>query len=365
MTLRTVVLAVIVVAVSAWAGPEAKLLKKANQRFDDARKALKAAPPACRVIEPTVAIVKKSVDALQKKGQRGDLLVARNDLAQLAWTAGARDCPDAVVTHLLGTSDLLEMARLAWGSKREPGDASFAPLAVNPNGVFEGEPAVIVSSGEFKLMPLPGHTFYFGARFKSAKGEWTEWVTTSPWSSPAQPLNWQNAFTHALRASRLAEENVGHGRFFVRMSAFDDAGHELAFRDAFFLFQPSAPGLEQPVPAPRDCGVSTRDPGCDTQRNGHFPMDAMTFNGFLTAMKNGASDLTRHDLIERMLPGQALTALQFGKVLDQFSNDGTKLKAAKLAAPFVSDLPRAAGFSSKFEGDYFAGEFTQLVARGG
>lgn len=364
MPIRTVALVGLIASSLAWAGPEAKLLKKASQRFDEVGKTLKSAPAACRVIEPTVAVVKKNLAALQKKGQRTDVTLSRSELAELAWTAGLRDCPDAVIGHLLATSDLLELARLSWDSKRAVGDGTFAPLALNLNGVFEGEPSVIVSTSEFKLSPHPSRTFYFGARFKSAKGEWTEWVTTSAWSAPAQPLVWPNAFTHALRSSRLAEENVGNGRFFVRVSAFDDTGRELAFRDAFFLFGATAP-LASPPPAPRDCGVKKDDPGCNTERNGHLPMDAMTFTAFLTAMRQALHDPARHDLIERMLPGQALTALQFGQVLDQFSNDATRIKAAKLAAPFVADLPRAVGFASKFEVTYFADEFTQLVVRGG
>lgn len=350
----------LVVLVALAAGPEAKLLKKAGQQFDEAMKGLKGASAACRVIEPAFGVAKKNVAALQK-GQRGDVAVARNELAELAWSAGARDCPEGVVAKVLATSELLEAARVSWDSKRAVGDASFAPLAINVNGVFEGEPAVLVSTGEFKLSPCPGNTFYFAARFKSAKGDWTEWVTTPAWSCSTKPLVWANAFTHTLRGSKLLEEDLANGRFFVRMSAFDGTGRELAFRDAAFMF---APAPAKPAAPPRDCGVKKDDPGCNTERNGHLPMDAMTFDGFMTAMRNGASDFSRHDLIERMVPREGLTALQFGKVLEQFSNDSTRFKAAQLAAPFVVDLPRATGFSSKFEVDYFAGEFTRLCTGG-
>jgi hypothetical protein len=350
---------------AAWAGPETALLRKAVARLDAAAKQLKAAAPACRALTPTFEVVRDHVAAIAASRARDELPAARNELAELAGIAGARDCPDALVLQLLVVSDALELARLSFAVKPVAGEAFFAPVAVNPKGVYEGEPAVVVSTGEFRLEPCPPNVFYFAAHFRSFKGDWTEWVTTPAWSCPAKPLRWKNAFSHAFRASRLAEEDVGGGRFLARLSAFDGQGHELAFRDFAFVFGAAAtPPSLRPGP-PRDCGVSKDDPGCNTPRNGQLPMDAMTFNGFYTALHGGVVDHGRLKILESLPSLPPLTAQRFGKVLTEFTNDVTLLRAAKLAAPYVVDLPRAAPFESRFGPGYFQDEYRALVLRGG
>ncbi|WIG92977.1 DUF4476 domain-containing protein [Myxococcus sp. SDU36] len=113
-------------------------------------------------------------------------------------------------------------------------------------------------------------------------------------------------------------------------------------------------------PAFRDCGTN-QDPGCTMQRNGHFAMDAETFRGFMQSLKSTHNELTREDMVEKVMKRAFLTAKQFGLVLDLFQNEITRLDVAKTAAPRVVNPQHALGFSSKWSNSISADEYVELI----
>lgn len=357
-------LSVLLCAAPALAGgKDTKALKKAGELVkSSATGASKAAPP-CKALSADLKAMHARVSELDKK-QRDDFPGVRNALAERAWAAGDADCPDTVIDALLEASDLLEKTRVSLDAKQGVLDATFGKASVTMGGTWEGEPAVKVASGAFKLSGC-GDTFYFGARFKGFKSVWSEWVTTQQWSCPAAPLTWNDAFVHYFFESTLAPFDLARGRFFARITAWDASGRELAFRDVRFtragLPGPTLLVAGPPLPV---CAIK-EDPACHTLRDGRYALDAVGFNGLIVALKNGMTDLDRQTTLERMMPGSLITAAQFGQVLDQFANDATKLKAAQTAASRVVDLPRAMGFNMKFTAGYFADEYSRLVQQGG
>lgn len=113
-------------------------------------------------------------------------------------------------------------------------------------------------------------------------------------------------------------------------------------------------------PAFRDCGTN-QDPGCTMQRNGHYAMDAETFSGFMHSLKSTRNELTREEMVEKVMKRAFLTAKQFGLVLDQFQNEITRLDVAKTAAPRVVNPQHALGFSSKWRNSISAEEYVELI----
>ncbi|QDE71148.1 DUF4476 domain-containing protein [Myxococcus xanthus] len=113
-------------------------------------------------------------------------------------------------------------------------------------------------------------------------------------------------------------------------------------------------------PAFRDCGTN-QDPGCTMQRNGHFAMDAETFHGFMQSLKSTHNELTREEMVEKVMKRAFLTAKQFGLVLDLFKNEITRLDVAKTAAPRVVNPQHALGFSSKWRNSISADEYVEII----
>lgn len=113
-------------------------------------------------------------------------------------------------------------------------------------------------------------------------------------------------------------------------------------------------------PAFRDCGTG-EDPGCTMRRDGQFAMDAETFRGVLQSLKNTANEITREEMAEKMFRRNYLTAKQFGRVLDLFSNEITRLDVAKNAAPHVVNPQHALGFSSKWNNSISGDEYIEIM----
>ena len=138
------------------------------------------------------------------------------------------------------------------------------------------------------------------------------------------------------------------------------------------------PGVPQPViierretviiqqPAPqrplfRDCGTGS-DPGCTLVKDGNLPMDAETFRGFISSLKATANELVREEMAEKMIRKNYLTALQFGRLLDLFTNELTRLDVAKVATPHVVNPQHALGFASKWNNSLTGAEYTELIS---
>ncbi|MFP2956788.1 DUF4476 domain-containing protein [Myxococcus sp. 1LA] len=132
---------------------------------------------------------------------------------------------------------------------------------------------------------------------------------------------------------------------------------EVAPREA-----PVQPVRHAPEPAYRDCGTN-QDPGCTLQRHGHYAMDAETFLGFMQSLKSTRNELTREDMVEKVMNRAYLTAKQFGLVLDLFQNEITRLDVAKTAAPRVVNPQHALGFSSKWRNSISAEEYVELITQ--
>jgi hypothetical protein len=112
----------------------------------------------------------------------------------------------------------------------------------------------------------------------------------------------------------------------------------------------------------RNCGTVTNDPGCTMRRDGQLPMDATTFSGVIQSLKAVSNELTREEMVEKMSKRNYFTALQFGKVLDLFQNELTRLDVAKEAAPHVVNPQHALGFSSKWKNSLTADEYVEVMS---
>ena len=62
-----------------------------------------------------------------------------------------------------------------------------------------------------------------------------------------------------------------------------------------------------------------------------------------------------------MIAANAVTAAQFGLVLDLFKNDLTRLDVAKGTAKYVVDPQRALGLAAKYQNSLLGQEFTLLM----
>ncbi len=114
-------------------------------------------------------------------------------------------------------------------------------------------------------------------------------------------------------------------------------------------------------PAYRDCGTG-QDPGCVMTRDGHYPMDAEAFSGFMQSLRGNPNELSRQEIAEEVLASSHLTAKQLGMVLDAFQNELLKLEVAKAAASRVVDPKNAIGHSSKFRSSIHQSEYVKLMA---
>ena len=111
----------------------------------------------------------------------------------------------------------------------------------------------------------------------------------------------------------------------------------------------------------RDCGTG-EDPGCALPRGGQLPMDRETFAGFMASLRSNANEFTKLDIVKSTLGANTLTALQLGQVLDQFRNEFTKLDAAKVAAPRLTNPQHALGHAAKFRNSFSASDYSAIIA---
>jgi hypothetical protein len=383
MTRRCTLLAVLVALPTlALAGaPAKKQLVAAADGVDDAATAARRASPRCRgTVEDPLKQLAGRIDGIRRTDRPAEVAAVRLELSGLGMAAASASCPPRVTDNIQQALDALEDARVALlrsrpgpqesdphpqGESGEQAWAQLAPLSITPNSVYDREPAVRVLVTELNLSGMQGATFYLGAKFRSAEGGWSDWVTTQAWSTPRDPFVWKNAFNHFFRYSSLAEEDYANGRFIAHVGVFDGSGRELTFREAGFkvtLSQlPTAPPPTTSPPGARDCGFA-QDPGCSMTRDGQWAMDAVTFNGFATALRSNSNEMMRLDVVRVMFRSNWVTALQLGAVLDLFGNEMFRLDVAKMAAPRVVNPQHALGHAARFRNGFFAGEYTKLMA---
>lgn len=376
-----------------------KPLKDAEKALDSAESKARQAGGRCRasMSDPLENASDKIHDLRKGDAPRGrDIAQVRAEVSGYASSASFSGCPYPVLDDIQRALENLEEARIAvWGAwqgggRRDDDDrdgrggqdnsssvyAQLAALKAQTNATFEGERAVKLTVPELRLTNMQGRTFYLGARYRSYEGQWSEWVTTSAWTVPSEPFVWKNAFTHYLRYSALAEDDFSDGRFVARVSVFDGNGAELAYRDVTFRVSlPKLPTAPPPAPYPpnvppppvqpppvvqRDCGTGN-DVGCVMARDGQYPMDAGTWNGFLAALRANPNESLRQRTAEDMFRRAYVTAFQLGMVLDLFPNENIRLIVARFAAPRVVNPQHALGFASKWRNPALASQYSQLM----
>ena len=380
--LRILALLALTLASVASAQQYRRPLKKAVEAIDDAARQARRGGMQCKqAVYDTLDGLSDQVDDLKKDGGRPrDAARLRFELSNAASTASWSGCPDGVVQSIHLAADFLEEARTSLAGDRrddrrddrrnDDGDedqfqaAQLGPLQVQLNSTFEGEPAVKVLVPELTLRNLRGQQFYLAARYRSFQGHWSEWVTTQQWSVPSDPFVWRNPFSHFFRYSTLAEDDFGGGRFVARISIFDGSGRELTFREVSFNANrlPQLPDAPPVVVQNRDCGTGP-DVGCSMARDGRYPMDAATFQGFMRSLQATTSEMMRGQTVQTMFANGYLTAVQFGLVLDLFQSEMYKLQVATNGAPRVVNPQHAIGYADKFSSNMYRTSYTQLMAQ--
>jgi len=384
---RMSLLALAVLPLLAQAQPYKRLVNQAAEALEEAEGAARRARGPCRqtVAEPLDRLVERTY-RLRKAPRLEEVQALKAELDGLAATASVSSCPHPVLEAIQHAQESLEEVRgAAWkdrgswrrdedeerGTPAPPPGAGFAvlgPLAVKLDARFGNESAVRVSVPELRLTGLTGHAFYFGARFRSYEGPWSEWVTTQQWSVTQDPLTWRNPFNHFFRSSSLAEVDHAQGRFVAQVAVFDgQSGQVLATREA--SFRADVPRLpEPPLPPPRygeppppqgparDC-----DPGCTSSRDGLWPLDAAGFNGLQATLRATPTELGRSQVVQAAFQRNAVTAIQFGMLLDLFPNEGLKLSVARAGAARLVNPEYAVGYASKWANPAFQAQYVDLL----
>ena len=394
--LRIFALVALTLASVASAQSYRKQVKRAVEALDDAAKSAKRGGPQCKqAVYDVLDTLSDQVDDLKKEGGRPrDAARLKFEVSNAASTASWGGCPDNVIQNIHRAEDLVDEVRTAMFNERRDdredrrddrrddrrndddddngfSQAQMNPLQVQLNSVFEGEQAVKVMVPELTLRNMRGQQFYLAARYRSFQGHWSDWVTTQQWSVPSDPFVWKNPFSHFFRYSTLAEDDFSGGRFVARISLFNSAGKELAFREVSF----TAPRLPQlpvgpppvvvapPPPAQnRDCGTGP-DVGCSMPRDGRWAMDAATFQGFMRSLQANTSEMLRVQTTQTMFNSNYATAVQFGLVLDLFRSELYKMQVAQYGAPRVTNPQHAIGYADKFASNLYRSQYTQLLAQ--
>lgn len=339
-------------------------LQRAETAVADALRQVQRSGPSCRpALQSRIEGVQRDLRALDGDADAWEVQRVQTTLSALAGNAGFANCPDAVLNALYRANEALENVRTSrWNNRRDDDRrddddnersrfGELRQLQVQPNAQFEGEPAVRITVPELTLRNMRGQQFYLAARFRSLQGNWSEWTTTQTWAVPADPFVWKNAFTHYFRASTLAEEDFANGRFVARVAVFDARGREVVSREVQFRARlpqlPPGPVMPPPGFVQRDCGTGA-DVGCGMMRDGMLPMDGPTFLGLLQAMKSTPSEFSRREMMGRTLTNQAVTAVQFGMLLDLFNSEMTKLEIAVAGSLRLVNPQHALGYADKF-----------------
>jgi hypothetical protein len=387
LPLRILALVALTLAPVASAQQYKRPLKKAVEALDDAAKQAKRGGAQCKqAVYGTLDDLSDKVEDLKKEGMRPrDAAQLKFEISNVASTASWSGCPDGVIQSIHLAGDFVEEVRTTMAGdrrddrrddRRNDDDdnqyqaAQMGPLQVQLNSSIEGEPAVKVMVPELTLRNMRGQNFYLAARYRSFQGHWSEWVTTQQWSVPSDPFVWKNPFSHFFRYSTLAEDDFSGGRFIARISLFDAGGRELAFREVNFTANrlpqlPPAPVVvvQQPPPMQnRDCGTGP-DVGCSMARDGRYPMDAATFQGFMRSLQATTSEMMRGQTVQTMFANNYVTAVQFGLVLDLFQSEMFKLQVAQQGAPRLVNPQHAIGYADKFGSNMYRTSYTQLMAQ--
>ena len=389
----------LVSATSALAAPSPykRSLTLAAEALESSRAQANRAHFMCReAIGPAIDAAVESVDGLRNGAQEHEITAIKMNLGGLSMTASMSGCPMSVAEDIARATESLEDARRILFSTRPPDTgpkkrrddddgqpapvmayASMLPVKVQPTSVWNQEASVRLTVPELTLANMKGQLFYMGVRYRSYEGQWSQWVTTQQWSVPNNNFVWKNAFNHFLPYSALAEEDFSGGRFVARISVFDSQGRELTYRDTTFRVRlPQLPERPQPLPLPpgvvvpppvvvvptRDCGIAG-DPGCMMWRDRQLPMEAPSFNGFVTSMRTNNSEMMRTEILGTLLQRNYLTAAQLGVMLDLINSEMTRLYMAQTAAPRVVDPQNAQALSTKFRSSMNAGAFSQMMAQ--
>jgi hypothetical protein len=112
----------------------------------------------------------------------------------------------------------------------------------------------------------------------------------------------------------------------------------------------------------RDCGTGP-DVGCGVMRDGRLPMDAVTFQGFMSSLQANRSELGRQQVAQTMLQGNTLTAIQYGLVLDLFQSELSKMQVAQVGAARLVNPQHALGYADKFRSNMNRTGYTQLISQ--
>ncbi len=388
----------------AFAAHAQNALRQAQSLVNDATNQLRRLPPPCGSLAPRLTAMSQELAGLSGQVDAWDVQQVSRRLSELAATAGFANCPDRVVQRLLQAEDALDDLRVhRWqrpGGPRAVDEqrnrfAQLSAVKVQTNvATPDGERAVRLTVPRLTLNNMRNQRFSLATRFRSLQGNWSEWTATQQWVVPSDPYVWNNALTHLLRYSTLAEEDFAQGRFLAQVAAFDAQGRQVVSRDVTFTvklprlqprpgtYPPGAPPQQmppgtypppmpppldgppgaQPYPLARDCGTGSDDLGCSISRNGRWPMDGATWASVYAAMRSQPNEIYRRDTVTSMLSQQVLTAAQLGLVLDLFNNEIYRYEVAQFCAPRVSNPLQAVGFSNKFNNAIYQRDFVTLMS---
>jgi hypothetical protein len=123
------------------------------------------------------------------------------------------------------------------------------------------------------------------------------------------------------------------------------------------------PPSPPPQPTARDCGTGPGDAGCYESRNGQWAMDRDTWAGLQANVSSTPNELSKRDMIAGMLQNAYVTAQQFMWLLDQFSNELTRMELARTVASHVVDPRRALVYGPRFRNSFTREEFVRLMSQ--
>lgn len=357
----------------------------AAESVEDASNALRRANPSCKVIVPSLSRAVDDIDSIRRGTTEHRMSEVQSFVNSLQTMSAQAGCPPKVVERISRAMAALNTAHSlldATDDRRDrkhhhrddddddaappppPGrsiEAALGELRVVYGERVNGEPGVRVDVPSASLRGIGRTPFYFGGRLRAQGGEWSEWVTSPQYTAPQDPYVWNNVYSQFFPA-RLLRSATG-ARLVARLSIFDANRNELAFKETVIdlVGGPSAPPLPPPPVVARDCGTGD-DSGCTMQREGRWPMDRDTFNGFLGSLRATPSDLVRAEMCKAVLANNFLTAKQLGMVLELFNSDLIRLDAAKLAARHTVDPLHALGLTSKFRSSMLQADFARLMS---
>jgi hypothetical protein len=374
-------LASLFVSMVALAQPFKNDVKNAVRFVDDAERAASQSPAPCpAAMADALDEIADTISALKRVAKPVEAEAMKQRLIQLASTSPTLGCRATVAQHLTKAIASLEEARVKMVRATTPvappippqPTAAVSALVIEEKVMFEKDFAAKLSVPEMSFTNMEGSAFSVGVRFRSLNGQFGEWTRTQEWSVPNQAYVWKNGFTHYFRYSSLIPVNSSNGQFVAQVVIFDSNSRILTTRETNFSARfaqsgppvviPNPPVVVLPAgpPARRECGIQN-DPGCTMSRDGQWPMDATSFNGFMQALRANQNEILRVQMTENALAKSYITALQLGPILDSFQNEIFRIQVAQLAAGHVVNPQHALGLSVKFSNSIYQAQFTQLM----